>query len=105
MVSSSLIMGRIEGIGRRDYDLLADELKRFFQRVRWQDEALVIRSEQRHAKMRPVFQMIADRMVEGRFGSLLYVGSGNVACFYFAHGRVTGRRYREPEPPDWWRPR
>ena len=102
MESQSLIFGCINGISKQNFDVLQPELQSYFEKSAWRDGALIIRSEREHAYMRKIFTLIASRISTGSYGSLLYVGSGNVVCFYFGHQKVTGRRYREPTPPEWW---
>ena len=102
MGSPSLIFGTINGISKRDFDVLQPELQDYFEKVAWCNGAMTIRSEHEHARMRKIFTRIASRISAGSYGSLFYVGNGNVACFYFGCQKVTGRRYREPTPPEWW---
>ena len=102
MGSSSLIFGTINGISKRDFNVLQPELQGYFEKIAWRDDALIIRSEREHPRIRNIFACIADRISAGSYGSLFYVGNGNVACFYFGRQKVTGRRFREPTPPEWW---
>jgi len=99
-----MILGTIEGISEQDFQRLKAELCRYFDEVRWKDESLVIKSWRDHGSVKPIFTRIAESIRPGRFGTLLYVGHGNVACFYFGSNRYVGRRFREPTPPDWWTP-
>ena len=104
MADHSIIMGTIGGISRRDYLELESELQSTFDTVQWKDEAVVIRSERYHDRVRTVFQKLADAIDPGRYGSLLYIGNGRVACIYFGKGRFKAIEYREPAPPEWWKP-
>lgn len=100
----SMILGSIDGISKSGYGKLEARLKDRFDQVSWRQGAVVIQSVRDHGRLKEVFADIAAAMAPGRYGTLLYVGHGNVACFYFAHGKYVGRRYREPAPPDWWSP-
>lgn len=104
MASQSMILGTIEGISRNDFNAMKTDLRRHFDEVGWKDGALVIKSARDHEPVKSIFARIAGSIAPGKFGTLLYVGHGNVACFYFGHGKYVGRRYREPKPPDWWQP-
>lgn len=102
MAGHSIIMGEIEGISRRDFLEIEPELKKAFDTFQWKAGRVVIRSERYHEKVRALFQKIADRIAEGNFGSLLYIGNGRVAAIYFGPGRFKPISYREPTPPEWW---
>ena len=104
MTSQSMIVGTIDGIRRNDFERLKGPLRRCFEEVGWKDGALVIKSSRDHDSVKEIFAQIADCVQPDKFGSLLYVGHGNVACFFFGHKRYVGRRFKEPAPPDWWQP-
>lgn len=104
MTTISMIFGTIEGIPRQDYDRLKDTLRRHFDEVGWKDGSLVIKSFREHGPVKEIFAKIAACVQSDSFGTLLYVGHGNVACFYFGHNRYLGRRFKEPPPPEWWQP-
>jgi hypothetical protein len=102
MTTQSLIFGSIDGISEKDFLRLKPTLNRRFDTAAWKDGSLVIKSMRDHGTLKDVFSQIAERIGENGLGSLLYVGQGNVVCFYFGCRRYVGRRYREPAPPDWW---
>jgi hypothetical protein len=102
MVSQSLILGSIKGISKKDYDQLKFNLQECFDKVVWKDHTIFIRSERRHSGIKRMFGKIADRIAEGQYGSLLYVGNDKVVCIYFGHKKFVGKQYREPRPPAWW---
>lgn len=104
MTSQSMIIGTIEGVSKRDFNRLKQTLQSRFDEVGWSNDMLVVRSSRDHGQLKDVFTMIADTVKKGKFGSLLYVGHGNVACFYFGHKKYVGRKYKEPRPPGWWKP-
>lgn len=100
--SPSLIMGQIKGISRSDFLKIRSALQNSFDKVAWKDGYLVIKSERVHTDVKAIFQKISDRIPEGNYGSLLYVGYSRVACIYFGQGRFAAKEYAEPVPPDWW---
>ena len=102
MAGHSIIFGEIEGVSRRDFLEIEPELKKAFDNFQWKEGRVVIRSERYHEKVRALFQKIADRIAEGNFGSLLYIGNGRVAAIYFGPGRFKAISYGEPTPPEWW---
>jgi hypothetical protein len=102
VATHSIIMGSINGISRDAFREIEPELVACFDSVRWNDNAVIIRSERFHDQVRAVFQKMAERIAEGNFGSLLYVGNNRVACIYFGPGRFVAKEYREPTPPAWW---
>ena len=104
MAAYSMIVGTIDGISRKDFDRLKEDLRRYFDEVGWNNGALAIKSSRDHDTVKDIFAKIATCVQPGKFGSLLYVGHGNVACFYFGHQQYVGRRFKEPTPPDWWQP-
>jgi len=104
MTSQSMIVGTINGVSKKDFDRLKKELTKRFDEVGWKNDVLLIKSERNHEAVKGVFTKIAACVHPGQFGTLLYVGHGNVACFYFGHKKYVGRRYKEPTPPDWWEP-
>ncbi len=105
MNSHSIIFGSINGILEKDFDRLKKELAGRFDEVGWKNNVLVIKSARDHNEVKGIFAKISACVQKGQFGTLLYVGHGNVACFYFGHKKYVGRKYREPAPPDWWEPR
>ena len=104
MATQSMIVGTIDGISKKDFDRLKEELRRCFDEVGWKNGALVIRSSRDHDSVKDVFSRISNAVQPGKFGTLLYVGHGNVACFYFGSRQYVGKRFKEPTPPDWWQP-
>ena len=98
----SIILGTINGIGRKDFETLEKELRRCFEKIVWKDNVLTIKSTKAHAHLNPLFHRIAAHISKGEVGSLLDVADGRVACIYFAHKQVAARLYREPLPPAWW---
>lgn len=102
MSNVSFIFGRIEGISKSSYEEIRDELASCFDHATWREDGLSIKSERHHDRLKDTFGLIAARMDEGKFGSLLYVGNDRVACIFFAQGRFVGKEYKEPEPPEWW---
>ena len=95
----------IQGISGDDFEELQKELRQRFDSVSWNNGSLTILSVRDHGRLKDLFAKLAACVKPGHYGSLLYVGHGNVACFYFGSGRYLGKRYKEPVPPDWWRPR
>ena len=104
MNSQSMIVGAINGISKKAFDGLKKELTERFDEVGWNNDVLAIKSARDHKAVKGIFTKIAACVQEGKSGSLLYVGHGNVACFYFGHKKYVGKKYREPAPPDWWEP-
>jgi hypothetical protein len=102
MASQSMILGSIEGIGKQDFNRLQGKLRRCFDEVGWKDGVLSINSSREHERLKEIFVDLSQCIQKGQFGSLLYVGHGNVACFYFGHQKYVGKRFRQPAPPDWW---
>ena len=102
MAAHSIIFGTIDGISKKDFERLKQELEECFQQVRWNDNTLIIKSEKKHRRIKVVATKIADCIAEGKFGSLLYVGNDRVVCIYFGHRQFAGKQYGEPEPPEWW---
>jgi len=102
--SRSMIFGTIDGISKKNFGRLQKELNRRFDEVRWKNGALVIQSSRDHGQLKDIFTKITASIEPERFGTLLYVGHGNIVCFYFKQKEYVGRRYKEPTPPDWWKP-
>lgn len=102
MESQSIILGTINGISKKDFDILKKDLQRNFDTVAWKDDAILIKSERRHLRMKSIFTRISEFISQGKYGSLLYVGNEKVACIYLGHKKFEGRRFKEPAPPDWW---
>ena len=95
-------MGRIDGVSKDSFEEIRAELESCFEHVMWRDDALTIKSERHHEGLKDSFGLIAARINEDKFGSLLYIGNDRVACFFFGRGRFVGKEYKEPDPPDWW---
>jgi len=104
MTSQSIVLGTIDGISKKDFGLLKKDLQACFDQVGWKDNAISIKSERKHLRMKSVFTKIADNISQGHFGSLLYVGNEKVACIYFSHKKFEGKMFKEPHPPEWWKP-
>jgi hypothetical protein len=102
MSSQSMVIGSIDGISEVDFNRLRSELEPCFEKVVWKNNRLTIKSNGAHRDLKKMFQSMADCIQPGHFGSLLYVGRGTVACFYFGHKQVSGKKFIEPEPPAWW---
>jgi len=102
MAAHSIILGTIDGILKKDFERLKKELKECFQHVGWKDNALIIKSEKQHHRVKIIATKIADCIQVGKFGSLLYIGNDRVVCIYFGHKQFVGKQYGEPEPPEWW---
>jgi hypothetical protein len=98
-----MVIGNIDGICEMDFNRLRGELEECFEKVVWKDGRLSIKSTGEHRDLKRLFQALADCILPGCFGSLLYVGKGTVACFYFGHKKVAAKKFIEPEPPAWWR--
>jgi hypothetical protein len=104
MASRSIILGTINGISQSDFDSLKQELQDCFDKVGWKNNALFIKSDREHRRLKSIFTKISESISQGDSGSLLYVGDEKVACVYFGHKKFVGKSYREPRPPDWWIP-
>jgi hypothetical protein len=102
MAGRSLIFGSVKGLSQKVFRRMRRTLEERFDSVAWKDDTLIIHSLRQHGRLKPVFGAIAEGVEEGGGGSLLFVGNGQVVCFYFGPGRFVGRRYREPKPPEWW---
>lgn len=102
MAAHSIILGTIDGILKKDFERLKKELKECFQHVGWKENALIIKSEKQHHRVKIIATKIADCIQDGKFGSLLYIGNDRVVCIYFGHKQFVGKQYGEPEPPEWW---
>jgi hypothetical protein len=102
MSSHSMVIGSIDGISEADFKRLRSELEQCFEKVVWKNKRLIIKSDGEHRDLKKVFQTLADHVRPGHFGSMLYVGKGTVACFYFGHKQVIGKKFIEPDPPAWW---
>jgi len=99
-----MLLGSIDGIKKIDFERLKRSLDACFDEVQWKDNRLTIKSSREHPPVKEIFSKIAASVQPGCFGSLLYVGHGNIACFYFGHKQYVGRRFKEPTPPEWWLP-
>jgi len=102
MTSQSIILGTINGISKRDFDILKKDLEKCFDKVGWKDNAIFIKSEKNHPRMKSIFTRIADYISKNNFGSLLYIGNEKVVCVYFGHKKFEGKTFRQPKTPDWW---
>jgi hypothetical protein len=97
-----MVIGSIDGISEVDFNRLRVDLEQCFEQVVWKTNRLVIRSIGAHRDLKKIFQEMAECIQVEHFGSLLYVGKGAVACFYFGHRLVAAKKFIEPEPPAWW---
>ena len=102
MAVQSIIIGTINGISKIHYEELKKDLNRYFEKVGWKDNTLLINSSKKHEHIKNIANKIADCIAEGEYGSLLYVGNNRVVCIYFGHKRFVGKQYKEPVPPEWW---
>lgn len=102
MESQSIILGTINGISKKDFDILKKDLQNNFDKVAWKDDAIFIKSERKHLRMKSIFTRISKFISQGKYGSLLYVGNEKVACIYLGHKKYEGRMFMEPKPPEWW---
>lgn len=102
MASQSMILGSIEGVVKKDFDRLKTKLKGRFDEVGWKNNVLSIKSSREHGQLKTLFTELSQCIQKGKFGSLLYVGHGNVACFYFGHQQYVGKKFKQPVPPEWW---
>ena len=102
MESQSIILGTINGISEKDFDILKKDLQDNFDKVAWKDDTISIKSERKHLRMKSICTKISEYISLGSYGSLLYVGNEKVACIYLGHRQYEGRRFKEPPPPEWW---
>ena len=96
MESQSIILGTINGISEKDFEILKKDLQNNFDKVAWRDDAIFIKSERKHLRMKSIFMRISEFISHGKFGSLLYVGNEKVACIYLGHKKFEGRMFRSP---------
>ena len=102
MESQSIILGMINGISKNDFEILKKDLQDNFDKVAWKDDAISIKSERKHLRMKSIFTRISNFISLGNYGSLLYIGNEKVACIYLGHKKFEGRLFKEPKPPEWW---
>ncbi len=102
MAEQSIILGTIDGISKRDYELLKKDLSAYFDKAGWKNNTLYINSSKKHESVKEIATKIANCIGAGKYGSLLFIGNNRVVCIFFGHKRFVAKHYIEPEPPDWW---
>ena len=66
MANQSMIFGSIEGILKKDFERLKNDLNKYFDEVGWKENALIIKSSRNHGGLNQVFKKIADCVQEGK---------------------------------------
>ena len=112
-VKINVIQGTISGISKEDFENLKDNMQRYFNNVRWDNDVVHINNSPGEQYMGTydtvtiLFNRMADSILEGKYGKLGFIGLIGkreiVGVIFFGNKKWELKAFTRPEAPQWYK--
>jgi len=112
-VKINVMQGTISGISKEDFENLKDNMQRYFNNVRWDNDVVHINNSPGEQYMGTydvvtiLFNRMADSILEGKYGKLGFIGLIGkreiVGVIFFGNKKWELKAFTRPEAPQWYK--